>query len=55
MKWIKFSEREPQQTGEYNVKTNHGNSIAFWVGTLKGKKDWLCINEDCEVIEWLER
>ena len=55
MSWIKTSERQPKNTGQYNVKTNHGNSVAFFTRTFQGRKMWLCVNEDYYVLEWEEK
>lgn len=50
--WINVKDRLPKETGQYKVKCNNGNSIAFFTRTLSGRLKWLCVNEDYHVIEW---
>ncbi len=54
MAWIENVRRKPKVTGQYNVITNFGKSVAFWTKAKGGKKKWLCVNEDYSVIEWEE-
>lgn len=51
--WIDVNVMQPKETGQYNVKTNHGNSIAFWVRKKSGELYWMCINEYYTVTHWL--
>jgi hypothetical protein len=51
--WISVKDNPPKIPGEYKVKTNHGNSIAFLARNLSGSLTWLCVNEDHEVTHYL--
>lgn len=51
--WIECKDRNPIETGQYQVETNHGKSIAFFIRKMNGKLEWMTVNEDYKVIKWL--
>lgn len=55
MEWIDSDKRQPTKLGQYEVETNHGKSISFWVKTKTGRKSWMSINEDYHVLRWKEK
>jgi hypothetical protein len=55
MSYISVKDRLPKEVGEYEVETNYGKSVAFYIRTISGRLKWMCVNEDYRVIKWKQK